>query len=39
MRLDLEGPMNAWPERVLRDKLELIADPEARAAALGRWTR
>jgi hypothetical protein len=34
LRLDLEGPMDTWPERVLRDKLELIADPEARAAAL-----
>ncbi len=34
LRLDLEGPMHAWPERLLRDKLELIADPAARAAAL-----
>ena len=34
LRLDLEGPMDAWPERVLRGKLELIADPDARAAAL-----
>ncbi len=34
LRMDLEGPMHAWPERVLRDKLELIADPDARAAAL-----
>ena len=34
LRLDLEGPMDAWPERLLRDKLELIADPAARAAAL-----
>jgi len=34
VRLDLEGPMDAWPERLLRDKLELIADPVARAAAL-----
>jgi hypothetical protein len=34
VRLDLEGPMHTWPERVLRGKLELIADPEARAAAL-----
>jgi hypothetical protein len=34
LRLDLEGPMHAWPERLLREKLELIADPEARAAAL-----
>jgi hypothetical protein len=34
LRLDLEGPMHAWPERLLREKLELIADPDARAAAL-----
>ena len=34
LRMDLEGPMDAWPERLLRDKLELIADPDARAAAL-----
>ena len=34
LRLDLEGPADAWPERLLRDKLELIADPVARAAAL-----
>ncbi|HLK72891.1 MAG TPA: lantibiotic dehydratase, partial [Streptosporangiaceae bacterium] len=34
LRLDLEGPMDAWPERLLREKLELIADPGARAAAL-----
>ena len=34
LRLDLESPMHAWPERLLRDKLELIADPAARAAAL-----
>ena len=34
LRLDLEGPTDAWPERLLREKLELIADPDARAAAL-----
>ncbi len=34
VRLDLEGPADAWPERLLRDKLELIADPVERAAAL-----
>jgi Lantibiotic dehydratase, N terminus len=34
LRLDLEGPADAWPERLLRDKLELIADPAVRAAAL-----
>jgi len=34
LRLDLEGPVHAWPERLLREKLELIADPAARAAAL-----
>jgi hypothetical protein len=34
LRLDLEGPADAWPERLLREKLEQIADPEARAAAL-----
>ena len=26
--------MDSWPERLLREKLELIADPDARAAAL-----
>ncbi|MDQ2815280.1 MAG: lantibiotic dehydratase family protein, partial [Actinomycetota bacterium] len=34
VRLDLEGPADAWPERLLRGKLELIGDPVARAAAL-----
>jgi hypothetical protein len=34
LRMDLEGPMHARPERLLREKLELIADPDARAAAL-----
>jgi hypothetical protein len=34
LRLDLEGPADAWPERLLREKLEVIADPAARAAAL-----
>jgi Lantibiotic dehydratase, N terminus len=34
LRMDLEGPADAWPERLLREKLELIADPVARAAAL-----
>jgi hypothetical protein len=34
LRLDLEGPADAWPERLLREELELIADPGARAAAL-----
>jgi hypothetical protein len=34
VRLDLEGPMHAWPERLLRDVLGQIADPGARAAAL-----
>ena len=34
LRLDLEGPADARPERLLRAKLELIADPAARAAAL-----
>jgi hypothetical protein len=34
LRLDLEGPAHAWPERLLREKLELIADPAVRAAAL-----
>ncbi|HEV3293810.1 MAG TPA: hypothetical protein VG123_32930, partial [Streptosporangiaceae bacterium] len=34
LRLDLEGPADAWPERLLREKLELIADPDTRAAAL-----
>jgi hypothetical protein len=34
LRLDLEGPVDARPERLLRDQLEQIADPRARAAAL-----
>jgi hypothetical protein len=34
LRLDLEGPMHTWPERLLREKLELIADPDSRAEAL-----
>jgi hypothetical protein len=34
LRLDLEGPMDARPERLLRQELELIADRGARAAAL-----
>ena len=34
LRLDLEGPADAWPERLLREQLELIADADARAAAL-----
>ncbi|HEV3287385.1 MAG TPA: lantibiotic dehydratase, partial [Streptosporangiaceae bacterium] len=34
LRLDLEGPMHARPERLLRDTLEQITDPGARAAAL-----
>jgi hypothetical protein len=34
LRMDLEGPMHAWPERLLRERLEQIADPAARAAAL-----
>ncbi len=34
LRLDLEGPMGAWPEQLLREKLEVIADPGAKAAAL-----
>ena len=34
LRMDLEGPAHAWPERLLRDRLDQIADPAARAAAL-----
>ncbi|HZR49909.1 MAG TPA: lantibiotic dehydratase, partial [Streptosporangiaceae bacterium] len=34
LRMDLEGPMHATPELLLRDKLEQIPDPAARAAAL-----
>jgi Lantibiotic dehydratase, N terminus len=34
VRLDLQGPVHAWPERLLRDQLDQIADPAARAAAL-----
>jgi Lantibiotic dehydratase, N terminus len=35
LRMDLEGPAHAWPERLLAAKLEAIGDPVARAAALG----
>jgi hypothetical protein len=34
LRLDLEGGMHARPESVLRDRLDQIADPAARAAAI-----
>ena len=34
LRLDLEGPMHARPEQLLRNTLEQITDPAARAAAL-----
>jgi hypothetical protein len=34
VRLDLEGPADAWPEQLLHDKLEAIGDPADRAAAL-----
>ncbi len=34
LRLDLEGGMHARPESVLRDRLDQIADPVARAAAI-----
>ena len=34
LRLDLEGPVDARPEQLLREQLEQIADPTARAAAL-----
>jgi hypothetical protein len=34
LRLDMEGPMHAWPERLLAGRLDQIADPAARAAAL-----
>jgi hypothetical protein len=34
LRVDLEGPAHAWPERLLRDRLDQIADPAARTAAL-----
>ena len=34
LRMDLESPMHAWPERLLREQLEQIADPAARTAAL-----
>jgi hypothetical protein len=34
VRLDLEGPVHAWPERLLCDQISRIADPVARAAAL-----
>ena len=34
LRSDLEGPAHAWPERLLRDRLDQIADPVARDAAL-----
>jgi hypothetical protein len=34
LRMDLEGPAHAWPERLLMDQLDQIADPVARAAAV-----
>ncbi|HEY2505086.1 MAG TPA: hypothetical protein VGI58_01100, partial [Streptosporangiaceae bacterium] len=34
LRVDLEGPMDAWPERLLMDRLDQIADPAARVAAI-----
>ena len=34
LRMDLEGPVHAWPELLLMDQLDQIADPVARAAAL-----
>ncbi|HXL94859.1 MAG TPA: lantibiotic dehydratase, partial [Streptosporangiaceae bacterium] len=34
LRMDLEGPMHAWPERLLMERLDRIADPVARAAAV-----
>ena len=34
VRLDLEGPVHAWPERLLRDRVMRIADPLSRARAL-----
>jgi Lantibiotic dehydratase, N terminus len=34
LRLDLEGPVSSWPERLLRERLGQIADPAARTAAL-----
>jgi hypothetical protein len=34
LRQDLEGPMSSWPEQLLRERLDQIADPAARAAAL-----
>lgn len=34
VELDLLGPVHAWPERLLRERLEAIGDPVTRAAAL-----
>jgi hypothetical protein len=34
VRIDLAGPVQAWPERWLREQLELIGDAGIRAAAL-----
>jgi hypothetical protein len=34
LRMDLEGPVHAWPERLLREEIMRIADSAARAAAL-----
>ena len=34
LHLDLRGPVEAWPERTLRQELERIGDPAASAAAL-----
>jgi hypothetical protein len=35
LRLDLLGPIGAWPERALLARLEAIGDPAARQHALG----
>ncbi|MFF7338403.1 lantibiotic dehydratase [Streptomyces sp. NPDC008163] len=34
LRVDLQGPMEAWPERSLRRRLEAIGEPAIRARAI-----
>lgn len=34
LRIDLQGPMQAWPERALQQRLERIEDPLVRCRAL-----
>jgi hypothetical protein len=36
VHLGLDGPVDSWPERALRRKLEAVGDPAARGSALAR---